>query len=150
MLGAFLRLQRHMVYLWSTCGHWRVNSRLSSGTVFQGWSALEGLVHNRISYAAFQKLGELFSNYGAAKKVSLALAASFFLQKVELFLGLHALGDYAMLQALSDVDQGAENHGIVGTGGNVVDEATVDFQSIQGEFSQIAKARIPHPKIVHR
>lgn len=107
-------------------------------------------MHNRFCYAALQKFGELFGNYRTAEKVSLAFAASFFLQKMQLFLGLHALGDYAMFQALSDVNHRAENGGIVGIRGNIIDEAAIHLQSVQWEFSQIAEAGIAHSKIVDR
>jgi hypothetical protein len=103
---------------------------------------------HRFCYAAFQKPGELLGNYGAAEKVSLAFAATFFLKKVELFLGLHALGDYAVLQTLSDVNQRAQNHGVVGVRGNVIYEAAVDFQGVQWKLSQIAEAGITNSKIV--
>jgi len=45
------------------------------------------------------------------------------------------LSHHAMFEAPSDVNQGAENHGIVRVGRNVVYEAAVDFQSIQWKFS---------------
>jgi hypothetical protein len=48
-------------------------------------------------YAAFQKLSELLSNYGKAEEVTLAFAV---LEKVQLFLGLHAFGDHVLIQAL--------------------------------------------------
>lgn len=57
--------------------------------------AISGLVHHCLGYAAFQKLSELLGNYGAAEEITLALAATFLLQKMELFLGLHVLGHYA-------------------------------------------------------
>ena len=56
-------------------------------------------MHHCLGYAAFQKLSQLLGNYGAAEKVALALAAIFLSQKMELFLGLHALGHYAVLEA---------------------------------------------------
>jgi len=105
---------------------------------------------HRFCYAAFQKLRELLGNYRAAEKVSLALAAAFSLEKMQLFLGLHALGDDAVLQALSDVDERAQNGGIIRVRGNVIDEAAVHFQGIQREFAQITEAGIADSKIVHR
>ena len=71
-----------------------------------------GLMDHRFRYATLQKLGELLGNYRAAGKVSLSLAASFLLQKVQLFFGLHALGHHAMLEALSNVNQGARDRGM--------------------------------------
>jgi hypothetical protein len=99
-------------------------------------------------YAAFQKLSELLSNYGTAEEVTLAFAATLFLEKVQLFLGLHAFGDHALIQALSYADERAQDGGIVRAGRNVVYKAAVDFQSIQWEFSQITEAGIAHSKIV--
>ena len=99
-------------------------------------------------YAAFQKLRELLGDHGTAKKVTLALAATFFLEKVQLFLGLHAFGDHAVLQTLSYADERAQDGGIVRVGRNVVYKAAVDFQSIQWEFPQITEAGIAHSKIV--
>src|SRR6202030_2025210 len=69
----------------------------------------ERLVNCRLCYAALQKLGELLGNCRAAEKVTLPLAATFLLQKMQLFLGFHALGHHAMLQALSYVNQRSES-----------------------------------------
>src|ERR1700693_5359823 len=85
---------------------------------------------------------------GRQKKDPRGLPATFFLEKVQLFLGLHAFGDHAVLQTLSDADERAQDRGILRVGRNVVYQATVDFQSIQWEFSQITEAGIAHSKIV--
>jgi hypothetical protein len=58
---------------------------------------LEGLVNGGFCYAMPQKVRELFGDYGAAEKIALALAATFLLQKMQLFLGFDARGDHTML-----------------------------------------------------
>ena len=111
--------------------------------------AFERLVNYGFCDAAFQKLSELLSNYGAAEEVTLAFTTTFFLEKVQLFLGLYAFGDHAVLQALSYADERSQDGGIVRVGRNVVYKAAVEFQSIQREFSQVTKAGIAHSKIVN-
>jgi hypothetical protein len=97
-------------------------------------------------HSAFQKLRELFGQLPVGKKVPLPFAASFFLKKMQLFLGLHALSDHAMLQAFSDVNERAQNRGTIRIRGSVIDEPAIYFQGIQREFSQIAEAGIADPK----
>jgi hypothetical protein len=106
----------------------------------------EGLMDRGFCYVALEKLCELLGNYGAVEKVTLPLGASLFLQKMPLFFGLHSLGDRAMLEALSDIDERAQNRGIIRMGGNVIDEVAVHWQGMQGKFSQITETGIAHPQ----
>jgi hypothetical protein len=99
-----------------------------------GTPHFEGLMHHGCCRVALEKLCELLGNYRAVENATLPLGASFFFQKMELFFGLHSLSDHAMLEALSDVYERAQNHGIIRMGGNVIDAAVVHFLGHPGEI----------------
>ena len=61
-------------------------------------------MNDGFSEARLQKLGELFGNHRMAEKITLTLAATLRLQKLNLLARFHTLGDNTMMKALADVN----------------------------------------------
>jgi hypothetical protein len=68
-------------------------------------------MNNVFSEARLQELGELFGNHRMAEKITLTLAATLLLQKVDLFACFHTFGDNTMMKALADVNHRSDYGG---------------------------------------
>jgi hypothetical protein len=70
-----------------------------------------GLTDNGFSEAGLQELGELFGNHRVAEEITLTLATTLLLQKVDLLACFRTFGDNAMMKALADVNHRSDYGG---------------------------------------
>ena len=70
-------------------------------------------------------------------------------QEIELFLGLHPLGDNGEAQAMRQVNNSAGNGCIIRIGGDVAHERLIDLQGIDGEALKITQRRVAGAEVVH-
>ncbi|MNR32798.1 hypothetical protein D3C85_1504170 [compost metagenome] len=62
--------------------------------------------------------------------------------------GFNPFGDNVQVQALAQADDAADQPGIVVVAAHLADKRLVDLQHIDGEFLQIAEARIPGAEVI--
>src|ERR1700726_381692 len=65
-------------------------------------------------------------------------------------LRLDALGDYDMLEALSHVNDGAHDCGVIGIGSDLAYKGAVNFEDVNGELPKIAHAGIADAEVIDR
>src|SRR2546430_4851865 len=87
---------------------------------------------------------------GPAEKVALSFRTELGLKVGPLFSRFDALGNHEVLEALSQVNYGAHDGGVIGIGSDLVDKGLVDFQDINGKLSKIAEAGIAGAEVIHR
>src|ERR1700686_1590958 len=125
------------------CGFSENNSRRGKSAVFR-----DPLV-DCCGYAELQQLSELGSGHGAAEEVTLTLGTAAGLKESELFLRFDALGDDALIEVLSHVDDGADDGRIVGVAGDLVNKGLVNLEGVDGKLAEIAEAGIAGAEVVH-
>src|SRR6266849_1289702 len=95
-------------------------------------------------------MGELVGGQGPAEEVALSFRATQGLKVGPLQLRLAALGNYQVLEALSHVNDGAHDCGVIGIGSDLLDKGLVNLQDINGKLPKIAEAGIAGAEVIHR
>src|SRR5712692_1514631 len=95
-------------------------------------------------------MGKLCGAQGPAEEVALSFRATLGLKVGPLFLRFNALGNHEVLEALSHVNYGAHDGGVIGIGTDLVDKGLVNFEDINGKLPKIAEAGIAGAEVIHR
>jgi hypothetical protein len=82
--------------------------------------------------------------------VALDLVAAEFLKEVRLLPGLDALGDHLQPEAPGQGQDGPGDGNILRVAGQILDEATVDLQGIDGQALQVAERGIAGAEVIDR
>ena len=93
----------------------------------------------RLAGALTHESLQLCRGQGCAQVVSLGLVAVVGAQKIELLLGLHALGRGAHAQGLGHADDGADDGPVVGVVAQVADEGLVDLELVDLKALELAQ-----------
>ena len=99
---------------------------------------------------AGEQCGEIRSDHRPAEQVALHFIAPRLAQEVELLGGLDAFGHHAQVQLVAERDDRLHDHGVVGIGGQIDDERTVDLELVDRKALQVAEARIAGAEIIDR
>src|SRR5713226_3424043 len=86
---------------------------------------------------------------GPAEEVALSFRATLGLKVGPLFLRFDALGNHEVLEALSHVNYGAHDGGVIGIGSDLVDKGLVNFQDINGKLPKVAETGIAGAEVIH-
>jgi hypothetical protein len=69
-------------------------------------------------------------------------------QKIQLLAGLHALGNDLELEVVRAADDRECNRRVIGVGGEVLNERSVDFDGVDRKSLQVGKARLTRSEVV--
>src|SRR6267143_2103176 len=86
---------------------------------------------------------------GAAEEVALSFCTVLGLKECELFPRFDALGNHASLEALANVNYGAEECSVIWIDRDLVDKGLVYFQGFNGKLPEIAEARVAGAEVIH-
>ena len=75
---------------------------------------------------------ELMRRHRPPEQIALHLVATMLAQKLQLFVGFHALGDDCQVEAVGHGDDRTGNLRVLFAFGQTVDEGTVDLQDVDG------------------
>src|SRR5437016_12754742 len=86
---------------------------------------------------------------GPAEKVALSFRTELGLKVGPLFSRFDALGNHEVLEALSHVNYGAHDGGVIGIGSDLVDKGLVDFQHVYRKLPKIAESGIAGAEVIY-
>lgn len=78
-------------------------------------------------WAGLQQPGKILGRHGFAEQIALALLAVPGLEELQLFDGLHALGNDIEVQALAQADNGTDQLHVLGVLAQATNKRLVDF-----------------------
>src|SRR5689334_15831795 len=85
-----------------------------------------------------------------ADQITLHRVATLLCQEAELLLGFHALSDDRHLQAVTEIDDSADDRRRLGVAAEIDDEGAVYLDLVEGKRLQVAQRGIAAAEIVHR
>src|SRR5260221_832862 len=105
-----------------------------------------------LSFGAFQELRELLRRHRLAVEEALHLVATVALEKMQLRIGLDALGDHLQVQRMAEGDDGRGEDTVLGlrAAADVAHEGAVDLERVDRQVPKIREAGGAGAPNVHR
>ena len=88
------------------------------------------LMDDRFSHAILKESSGLLGHNRRAEIIALCLAAAVALKEFELRPGFHPLGNHPLLQAVAEIDHGADDSRVSRVRRDLLDERLMEFQGV--------------------
>src|SRR5262245_43636270 len=126
----------------------RYAPRITSGAGFRSKNALPGLARRLHGVVAADEACILGDRRGLAEQIALHRVAAFLGKEIELFRGLHALGDDRHFETMAEVDNRAHDVSRLRRLAEIDDKGAVNLDLVERKGLQIAQRRVAAAEIV--